>query len=75
MELTGEDFPSLYTIKKIVTELSGVKSLMHHMCLDSCYAFVVPQPLKTIGALDNVFDSDMEQHLQQFVRDRVEEVS
>ncbi|KAG2112433.1 hypothetical protein DEU56DRAFT_749337, partial [Suillus clintonianus] len=42
MELMGKDFPSLYLIEKLVAELSRVESLMHNMCIDSCYTFIGP---------------------------------
>ncbi|KAJ8588647.1 hypothetical protein M405DRAFT_792718 [Rhizopogon salebrosus TDB-379] len=38
----GSDIPSLYQVKKILTELSGVVSVVDHMCPNTCVAFVGP---------------------------------
>lgn len=38
----GEKFPSLYKIKRIVSELSGIHLVKHHMCINSCMAFTGP---------------------------------
>ncbi|KAG1754137.1 hypothetical protein EDB19DRAFT_1595385, partial [Suillus lakei] len=35
----NEGFPSLYKVKKLVTELSGIDPIEHNMCINSCMAF------------------------------------
>ncbi|KAI5985812.1 hypothetical protein F5J12DRAFT_728980, partial [Pisolithus orientalis] len=34
--------PSHYNIKKLITKYTGVKSIKHDMCPDSCVAFTGP---------------------------------
>ncbi|KAG0701875.1 hypothetical protein DFH29DRAFT_805784, partial [Suillus ampliporus] len=38
----GQEFPSLYKIKKIISELSSIDPVEHHMCINSCMAFTGP---------------------------------
>ncbi|KAG1756118.1 hypothetical protein EDB19DRAFT_1618650, partial [Suillus lakei] len=38
----NEGFPSLYKVKKLVTELSSIDPIKHDMCINSCMAFTGP---------------------------------
>ncbi|KAG2742853.1 hypothetical protein P692DRAFT_20749478, partial [Suillus brevipes Sb2] len=45
IELQGcapDEFPTLYQVKQIVAELTGVESIVHEMCIDSCVGFTGP---------------------------------
>jgi hypothetical protein len=45
IELHGcspDEFPTLYRVKQIVAELTGVESIVHDMCIDSCVGFTGP---------------------------------
>ncbi|KAG1823873.1 uncharacterized protein BJ212DRAFT_1296395 [Suillus subaureus] len=37
-----DEIPSLHQVKNIITDLSGVTSIVKDMCIDSCVAFVGP---------------------------------
>jgi len=37
-----EEFPSLYQVKKIVQEMSGIEAVVHDMCVNSCVGFTGP---------------------------------
>ncbi|KAG1724005.1 hypothetical protein EDB19DRAFT_1644925 [Suillus lakei] len=40
MELNDlDEFPSLYQVKKIVWDISGVESIVHNMCINLCIGF------------------------------------
>jgi hypothetical protein len=34
--------PSYYKAKRLVADLTGVESVMHHMCINSCIAYTGP---------------------------------
>ncbi|KIJ09476.1 hypothetical protein PAXINDRAFT_62827, partial [Paxillus involutus ATCC 200175] len=36
------EFPSLYQIKSIISQFSGVEPVTHDMCYDSCVGFTGP---------------------------------
>jgi len=36
------DIPSYYKIKRLVTDLTGIDSVVHHMCVNSCIAYTGP---------------------------------
>jgi Transposase family tnp2 len=38
----GIDLPSYYKIKRLVADVTGVESVMHHMCINSCLAYTGP---------------------------------
>ncbi|KAG2125709.1 uncharacterized protein EDB93DRAFT_1057662, partial [Suillus bovinus] len=38
----AEDIPSYRGVEHLVAELSGIDSIKHHMCLNTCIAFTSP---------------------------------
>ena len=38
----GADIPSYYRIKRLVADMTGVESIIHHMCVNSCIAYTGP---------------------------------
>jgi len=38
----GTELPSYYKAKRLVTDLSGIESVVHNMCVNSCVAFTGP---------------------------------
>ena len=36
------DLPSYYRIKRLVADLTGIESIVHHMCIKSCIAYTGP---------------------------------
>ena len=36
------DLPSYYRIKRLVADLTGIESIVHHMCIKSCVAYTGP---------------------------------
>jgi hypothetical protein len=45
IELHGcapDELPTLYQVKQVVAELTGVESIVHDMCIDSCVGFTGP---------------------------------
>ena len=36
------DLPSYYKVKRLVADLTGVESVVHHMCVNSCIAYTGP---------------------------------
>ena len=40
--LPEANVPSYYRIRRLVAELTGIESVMHHMCINSCVAYTGP---------------------------------
>ena len=40
--LPEANIPSYYKIRRLVADLTGVESVMHHMCINSCVAYTGP---------------------------------
>ena len=40
--LPEANIPSYYKIRRLVADLTGVESVMHHMCINSCIAYTGP---------------------------------
>ena len=40
--LPEADIPSYYKTRRLVADLTGVESVMHHMCINSCIAYTGP---------------------------------
>lgn len=41
-DYSPDKFLTLYRVKQIVAELTGVESIVHNMCIDSCVGFMGP---------------------------------
>ena len=37
-----DDLPSYYMVKRLVADLTGIESMVHHMCINSCLAYTGP---------------------------------
>ena len=38
----GTDLPSYYKVKRLVSDLTGIESLVRDMCINSCLAYTGP---------------------------------
>jgi hypothetical protein len=36
------NIPTYYRVGRIIAEMTGIESVMHHMCINSCVAFTGP---------------------------------
>jgi len=40
--LPGANIPTYYRVGRIIAEMTGIESVVHHMCINSCVAFTGP---------------------------------
>jgi len=42
VHIPGSQLPLFYQVKQLLTDITGVTSIVNHMCINSCTAFVGP---------------------------------